>query len=353
MNINRLNYENYFLLYVDGELSSVEMQAVDRFAAENNDLADELYMLLQTKLPEESIHFENKSALQRTTSVHINHINCEEQFLFFADGELTAEGKKETLAFVSTHPQYQDLFETIQQTKLPIEQISFRDKEILYRKEEGTKPVIIMQWWKLAVAAAVVGIIVMVEILVPFNNTSSLTKLQVNPIEQKKSINEQPNPIHNKIVEQDQFVQSKKALPNKYSIPVLEKAKPEHTNIEEPSVAKVDIAKHIDSEETIGITTNNTVANNTLQVINNDHNHASILTPVNHQTEEVENRNLVKPAVYKELDTDDERKSLYVGSVEINKDKIRGLLRKASSLFKGRNKNEEEKTELSNSHTLE
>jgi hypothetical protein len=148
-------------------------------------------------------------------------------------------------------------------------------------------------------------------------------------------------------------VQNKKVTLNKYSIPVSEKYIAEQTSVEESSVAKVDITKHIDSEETIGITTNNTVANNTLQVINNDHNHASILTPVNHQTEEVENRNLVKPAVYKELDTDDERKSLYVGSVEINKDKIRGFLRKASSLFKGRNKNEEEKTEISNSHTLE
>ena len=67
----------------------------------------------------------------------------------------------------------------------------------------------------------------------------------------------------------------------------------------------------------------------------------------------IRDRNYIKPAVYKELDTDDERKSLYVGSVEINKDKLRGFLRKASSLFKGKNKNEEEKNEISNSHTLE
>jgi hypothetical protein len=353
MNINRLNYENYFLLYVDGELSTVEMQAVERFAAENNDLADELNMLLQTKLPEEHYHFENKSSLQRTTSVHINHINCEEQFLLYIDEALTAKENEATLVFVANHPQYQELFNTIQQTKLPIEQISFPYKDALYRKEEETKPVIIMQWWKLAVAAAVIGIIALVGILVPLNNTNSITKLQVVPKELKGTIKEQPRLLQNKMDAQNQLVQNKKVTLNKYSIPVSEKYIAEQTSVEESSVAKVDITKHIDSEETIGITTNNTVANNTLQVINNDHNHASILTPVNHQTEEVENRNLVKPAVYKELDTDDERKSLYVGSVEINKDKIRGFLRKASSLFKGRNKNEEEKTEISNSHTLE
>ena len=77
------------------------------------------------------------------------------------------------------------------------------------------------------------------------------------------------------------------------------------------------------------------------------------INAINTTHTETATNNFVKPAVYKELDTDDERKSLYVGSIEINKDKLRGFLRKASSLLKGRNKNEEEKTELSNSHTLE
>jgi hypothetical protein len=353
MNINRLNYENYFLLYVDGELSSVEMQAVERFAAENNDLADELNMLLQTKLPEEHYHFENKSSLQRTTSVHINHINCEEQFLLYVDGALTVQENEETLVFVANHPQYQELFNTIQQTKLPIEQISFPYKDALYRKEEERKPVIIMQWWKLAVAAAAIGIIALVGILVPLNNTNSITKLKVIPKELKGTINEQPSLLQNKMDAQNQLVQNKKVVLNKYSIPGSEKNIPEQTRIDESSVAIVEITKHIEAQETIGTSTNNTIASNNLQAINNDNNHASILIPVNHQTDEVENRNLIKPAVYKELDTDDERKSLYVGSVEINKDKLRGFLRKASSLFKGRNKNEEEKTDISNSHTLE
>ncbi len=353
MNINRLNYENYFLLYVDGELSSVEMQAVERFAAENNDLADELNMLLQTKLPEENFHFANKSSLQRTTSVHINYINCEEQFLFYVDGALTSQENEETLVFVANHPQYQELFNTIQQTKLPIEQISFPYKDALYRKEEDTKPVIIMQWWKLAVAAAIIGIIAMVGILVPFNNSNSITKLQVVPKVLKGTINEKPSLLQNKMDAQNQLVQNKKVVLNKFSTPVSEKNIPEQTRIDESSVAMVEITKHIEAQETIGTSTNNTIASNNLQAINNDNNHASILTPVNHKTDEVENRNLIKPAVYKELDTDDERKSLYVGSVEINKDKLRGFLRKASSLFKGRNKNEEKKTDISNSHTLE
>ena len=357
MNINRLNYENYFLLYVDGELSATEMQAVDRFAAENEDLVDELNMLLQTKLPEEPYHFENKSSLLRTTSEHINSINCEEKFLFFIDDELTEQEKEETLYFVSTHPEYQELFETLQQAKLPIEHISFSDKESLFRKEESTKPVILLQWWKLAVAAAIIGIIAMVGILVPYNNSSiSVAKSIKNaaPDELKNLVKEQPAFIQNKIEDQTQIVQTKRSLPGKSFNALSENKTPEKNSIIEPVIAKTEITKHLDAQETIAVNTTTSNTLNDIQVINKEsNNHASLLIPVNSHPDETVAQNYIKPAVYKELDTDDERKSLYVGSVEINKDKLRGFLRKASSLFKGKNKNEEEKNEISNSHTLE
>jgi hypothetical protein len=51
---------------------------------------------------------------------------------------------------------------------------------------------------------------------------------------------------------------------------------------------------------------------------------------------------VAQQTVYKELDTDDDSKSLYLGSVELNKDKLRGLFRKASSIFKSKAAREEE-----------
>ena len=61
MTINRNNYEHYFLLWVDGELSPEEMVAVERFIAEHPDLAEELALLQDTKLvPEEQIIFPEK-----------------------------------------------------------------------------------------------------------------------------------------------------------------------------------------------------------------------------------------------------------------------------------------------------
>ncbi len=357
MNINRLNYENYFLLYVDGELSATEMQAVDFFTAENKDLADELKMLHQTKLPEEAFHFENKSSLLRTTSEHINRINCEEKFLLFIDNELTEQEKAETLHFVSAHPSNQDLFETIKQTKLPFENIVFPDKETLYRKEEHKKPIIVMQWWKLAAAAAIIGIMAIIGIFVPLNRPSTSSVVKTNntiPNKLNKSLTEQSNLLQNKINDQTQFAKSKNLVTTKSENIIKEKNNLDLAVIIDPLVANKENTKHIEAQETIALNSSNSHASNYTPVISvESNNHASLLTLNNNRLEDSVNPNYANTAVYKELDTDDERKSLYVGSVEINKDKLRGFLRKASSLLKGKNKNEEEKIEISNSHSLE
>jgi hypothetical protein len=201
----------------------------------------------------------------------------------------------------------------------------------------------------------VIGIIAIVGIYIPFNQTTTTvvkTKMNDLPNQLKQTVNEQPEILQNKIEEQTQFVQAKKVMPSKSFLPVAEKNNNKQVNISESLIAET--TKHIDAQETITVNTSNSTVSNEPHVINNEsNNHASKLIPVNTLADETASLNYAKPAVYKELDTEDERKSLFVGSVEINKDKLRGFLRKASSLFKGKNKNEEEKTEISNSHTLE
>ncbi len=66
MELTRNTYEEYFLLYVDNELSAAERHGVERFVHDNPDLAEELAALKTAVLtmPEE-IRFENKEILFR------------------------------------------------------------------------------------------------------------------------------------------------------------------------------------------------------------------------------------------------------------------------------------------------
>ena len=45
-----------------------------------------------------------------------------------------------------------------------------------------------------------------------------------------------------------------------------------------------------------------------------------------------------KPAIYKELNTDEDDQTLYVGSLQLNKAKVNGLLKKATHLLGGKTK---------------
>ena len=98
MNINRNNFEEFCLLYLDGELSQTERQELEAFVAVNPDLAVELDLLRQLKLkPEaEAPVFFDKTSLFRSSAMEneaIHSGNYETYFLLYTDDELDLEGR--------------------------------------------------------------------------------------------------------------------------------------------------------------------------------------------------------------------------------------------------------------------
>ena len=65
MEINRNNYETFFLLYLDRELNPSEMSEVEKFVNENADLQKEFSLLRQTILVPVPIVFDQKELLFR------------------------------------------------------------------------------------------------------------------------------------------------------------------------------------------------------------------------------------------------------------------------------------------------
>lgn len=152
MNITRHNYEEYFILYLDNELSSEQRRSVEEFTQLHPDLQEELELLQQTKFTaDEQVIFSQKEELLFSgDSSFITISNYEEWLVAYIDNELTPEQRIAVETFADQHITVQKELELLQQTKLQPEAILFPDKESLYRKEEKVRPIV---WWRIAAAA--------------------------------------------------------------------------------------------------------------------------------------------------------------------------------------------------------
>ncbi len=152
MNINRHNYEEYFILYLDNELSSEQRRSVEEFAQLHPDLQEELELLRQTKFtPDEQVIFSQKEELLFSGDPSFITIsNYEEWLVAYIDNELAPEQRTAVEIFAGQHINVQKELELFQQTRLQPEAILFPDKESLYRKEEKIRPIV---WWRIAAAA--------------------------------------------------------------------------------------------------------------------------------------------------------------------------------------------------------
>lgn len=174
MTINRNNYEEFFLLYVDNELDAGQRTAVEAFAAAYPDLKEELNTLLQTKLsPAEEISFESKILLYKQEIPGlITADNYETFFLLYADNELPAAQRAAVERFVEEHPAKKQEWVLLQHTRLQADDsIVCPDKKSLYNIGKKPSRIIPLAWMRAAAAAVIItgGLLWM--------NTGNKTKL--------------------------------------------------------------------------------------------------------------------------------------------------------------------------------
>src|SRR5438046_3549133 len=155
MKIDRHNYEEFFLLYIDNELNVEQKKQVEEFVSANPDMEEELIMLQQSKLvADDSFVFERKNNLMREeTTINLN--NYEEYLILYVDNELTTEQKQVVENFAAAHPHVKEELNLFLQTKLEPQEIFFADKSSLYRIEEKVR-VVGMSWRRIAAAAILI-----------------------------------------------------------------------------------------------------------------------------------------------------------------------------------------------------
>lgn len=382
MNITRDNYEEYFLLYVDGELTAEQKTLVENFAATNADLQQELNMLKETVLfVDEEVTFSNKSSLYKSLDEHsINTKNYESNFLLYVDNELNETAKIAVETFVLQHPTLQNDFTLLKETKLPIETIICPNKELLYKKEER-RPVVFMWAKRLAIAAAILLFTITAWLLIGSNKKvdgGSSVAVTDKKITDKKIEIPVTNPAVNPLstgTKETNTDEEKSLQNNQQSLAVsIEKNQPAEKNSNtkkavEPinntttTIVKFDKKENGNKAVIINeqqqkqqefiavIAPNKTDPAINATIKKQDNNNA-----INVKANNTDIASIAQPAIYRELNTDeeDDNKTVYIGSMEINKSKLNGLFKKAKKIF---NKSKEEgstskESSLPNSRTL-
>jgi len=340
MDINLHNYETYFLLLIDNELSIAEQQAVARFVEEHPALAEELNLLKETKLTDGDIELYNgKEALLKSTANGINEDNYEAYLLNYIDDELTEDEQNKLLKYVEAHPAIKEELQILRQTVLTNEAIVFADKNSLYRNEKSSKPMVFIGWRPLRVAAVAAGLILLSINLIKKDSTVIFEKT----VAHQKS-NHQSN--INKNIALASASDNKNKTDNnsiQQSIPKQEGAHNELINLKSFSTLNAKNTAEIIEIE------NESFKRNAQLVLTGDipvsgsklSNVVGSIMDTDSVNTIALNNSLNEPETYKEINTNERDNTVYIGSLSINKDKFRGLIRKASAFLKIHSKQEE------------
>ena len=183
--INRNNYESFFLLAVDNELSAQERNILDEFLKNNSDLQEEFNLLQKSIVPLENVIYKNKISLLKSESISAE---MEEKILLFIDDEINEEDIDSFKTAMAGDFKIRSEFQILRQTKLlPDTSIIFVNKHLLHKKEE--RKVIPLGWMKYAAAAIFIGVGIWGAIKYsPVNNISYSKIVVKNPLQNQGSV---------------------------------------------------------------------------------------------------------------------------------------------------------------------
>jgi len=135
MNINRNNYEEYFLDFVEGNLNDKQIKEVKLFLVQNPDLKNELNDFKIVKLIPENLVFPEKEFIKKKSDrdvVEINNSNYHYYFVAKIENDLSEDQIKVLEKYLSDKPDKQKEFEVYQKSILkPEKNLIFFDKDIL------------------------------------------------------------------------------------------------------------------------------------------------------------------------------------------------------------------------------
>jgi hypothetical protein len=234
----------------------------------------------------------------------------------------------------------------------------FNGRESLYKKEEKERPVIFMNWMRISIAAALIGLVAItwffsqnnnsnqgLKLLTSTNNTLKRTPAEVQkiaPIAANKTVLAIPEKVPVKVESvATAKVKTKKAGTTNSGTPLMaaETSKDKPAQVKQPAEMVDENENQVpysrSFEETIASAKITDNRNPSVKKEDADKVKFTAISSVDQSS------SLATHAVYREIDNqeNDEENTLYIGSAEINKTKLKDFFKKATHLFERKNSN--------------
>ena len=321
------NYEEFFILYMDNELSTEQKDMVDEFLVSHPDLRGEFEALLSVKLPTEEFSI-NKQELY-SDSMLSTSIN--EELLLYIDNELDTDKASIVEFELASNKDYHLQHEFLLKTKLdPAETIAYPNKEELYRR---TERVVAFKIW-IRVAAAVIILAAMTVFYFTRSSGTTGGDQHVANIQPKSTPKKIQEPDNKNVVEPR--VEESLALSNQQS-----KQKQENNrSIEEKRDKKKEseLPKPVEEREDLAVNTYNTEqVPLRADIETSPANYVSSGSASSSNNEILNKPSVTSPvaASYKEVSNPNETAEDRVASND-KKGSVKGFLRKATRLIEKR-----------------
>ena len=288
ININETNYEEYFLLYIDNELSTAKREEVEMYVLQHPKLQKEFTGLKEVILKPDIISYANKENLYRTEkkrTVYMRPLRFTAAAIFIG---ACAIGwwlwqKPEQIKPVAVNHQTEIKAQQNITTK-PADTIQ---QQTISKQESVAQQTVPSTQNKIAEEKSVVK-----------KNNKPTLKTKENDVAEQHQTTQKENIIHNNPVEENNIVKQNR----------------------QPAVENNDVA----IENTPGKPL--TVQDNREEI-----NSASVQPDEN--TETTNTGYKVYNVAYKEINTSDDDNSLHVGAFDLNKNKVKNLFKKAKRLL--------------------
>lgn len=120
MDINRFNYETFFIDYLDGKLNSDQTNELLSFLEQNTDLKEELENFQKITLEPDAVFYESKEKLKRTLTAQlpVGESNFDAFCVAYIEKDLSAVEENALKEYVLSHPGKKKDFEIYKKTLL-------------------------------------------------------------------------------------------------------------------------------------------------------------------------------------------------------------------------------------------